>query len=47
MELKNLIDRTRKRMIEAGLKFGYTAPETIALSQELDELINIHMGVKK
>lgn len=47
MELKSQIERIREKMIEAGQKFGYTAPETLALSVELDELINTFMGVKK
>lgn len=46
MELKQQIERTRTKMIEAGQLFGYTAPETLALSVELDQLINSFMGVK-
>ena len=39
------IEKTREMMINAGQIFGYTAPETLALSQELDELINnYYMG---
>lgn len=38
-DIQNLIARTRKKMIDAGQSLGYTAPETVALSQELDDLI--------
>lgn len=40
-----MINETREKMVDAGLRFGYTAPETLALSVELDELINEYMGV--
>lgn len=47
MRLNERINRTKEKMIDAGLKFGYTAPETLTLSQELDQLINKYMGVSK
>jgi hypothetical protein len=44
MMLVEQIERIREMMIKAGQMLGYTAPETLALSQELDELLNEYMG---
>jgi len=44
MMLAEQIERTREMMVNAGQILGYTAPETLALSQELDELLNEYMG---
>lgn len=34
------IELLRKNLIESGLKYGLTAPQTVYLSQELDKLMN-------
>jgi len=38
-ELKQEIDSKRKLMIEAGAIHGFTAEQTVKISQELDELL--------
>lgn len=35
------IELLRKKLIDSGLKLGLTAPQTIALSQALDKLMNV------
>lgn len=39
-ELLEDIESTRKSMIQAGASFGLAHPETIELSQRLDQLLN-------
>ncbi|HET7580500.1 MAG TPA: aspartyl-phosphate phosphatase Spo0E family protein [Bacillales bacterium] len=38
------IGRKRKEMIDAGKRKGLTNKETVQLSKELDQLINLYMG---
>lgn len=40
IELLKDIESTRKSMIQVGAAFGLTHPETIKLSQRLDQLLN-------
>ncbi|CAM5199896.1 hypothetical protein UACE39S_02954 [Ureibacillus acetophenoni] len=40
IELLKDIESTRKSMIQVGAAFGLTHPETIKLSQQLDQLLN-------
>lgn len=46
-EIKQVMNITRQKMIDAGQQLGYSAPETVTLSQELDELIVLYMKAKK
>jgi hypothetical protein len=39
------IENLRKRMISEGLSNGFTSVETVSLSQRLDKLINLQMGL--
>lgn len=39
------IETLRKKMISVGLSKGFTSPETIKLSETLDKLLNIQMGI--
>jgi hypothetical protein len=40
-DLIKRIEKLRKEMISVGMTKGYTAEETIKLSQELDNLLNL------
>lgn len=40
IELIEDIESTRKSMIQVGATFGLTHPETIKISQRLDQLLN-------
>jgi hypothetical protein len=39
------IEHLRKTMISVGLSKGFTSVETVRLSERLDKLINIQMGL--
>ena len=39
------IENLRNRMIRVGLSKGFTSVETVRLSERLDQLINIQMGL--
>ncbi|GMB08859.1 aspartyl-phosphate phosphatase Spo0E family protein [Thermolongibacillus altinsuensis] len=39
----SLIEKKRKQLIELALTYGFSAKETIQCSQELDELLNMHL----
>lgn len=39
-EIVNKIKLIRKEMIDSGLKKGFSHPETVKLSQELDQFMN-------
>jgi hypothetical protein len=39
------IENLRNTMIRAGLSKGFTSVETVSLSERLDKLINIQMGL--
>jgi stage 0 sporulation regulatory protein len=41
--LELLIEEKREEMIGLAMKLGFTAKETVACSQELDELIHIKL----
>ncbi|MEH7503749.1 aspartyl-phosphate phosphatase Spo0E family protein [Neobacillus drentensis] len=43
--LLKLIDQTKKKMVELAYNTGINSQETIACSQELDVLLNLHMKV--
>jgi hypothetical protein len=34
------LEKKREEMVESGMSLGFTHPETVKLSQELDELLN-------
>ncbi|MFC2950276.1 Spo0E family sporulation regulatory protein-aspartic acid phosphatase [Virgibacillus sediminis] len=40
------IETVRKRLIEIGDAKGYTNPESVSLSQELDRLLNLYEKAK-
>jgi hypothetical protein len=40
-DLIKRIEKLRKKMISVGMTKGFTAEETINLSQELDNLLNL------
>ncbi|PLS04014.1 aspartyl-phosphate phosphatase Spo0E family protein [Neobacillus cucumis] len=44
-ELCKTIEVIRMKLIEVGMSQGLTASDTIKLSEILDKLINIKMGV--
>lgn len=49
MDLKDLsieIETLRREMITVGLSEGFTSSETIKISQILDRLINIQIGLQ-
>jgi hypothetical protein len=39
------IEQLRKTMITVGLSKGFTSVETVRLSERLDKLINLQMGL--
>jgi hypothetical protein len=39
------IEHLRKTMISVGLSKGFTSVETVRLSERLDKLINLQMGL--
>jgi hypothetical protein len=39
------IEHLRKTMISVGLSKGFTSVETVKLSERLDKLINLQMGL--
>lgn len=39
-KLQQEIEAKRAQMIEAGMELGFTHEKTVALSQELDKLLN-------
>lgn len=39
------IEHLRKTMISVGLSKGFTSAETVKLSERLDKLINLQMGL--
>ncbi|MEH7076488.1 aspartyl-phosphate phosphatase Spo0E family protein [Neobacillus drentensis] len=41
MQIENL----RNNMIRVGLSKGFTSAETVSLSERLDKLINLQMGL--
>lgn len=41
-----VIERTKEKMFEAADLFGMRSDEVLALSSELDQLMNEYMGVK-
>lgn len=41
--LDSAITDKRKQMVEMGMKKGFTHPETVHVSQELDKLLNLWM----
>lgn len=47
MELNSRINELRQRMISLALKVGFTSPDVVAISQELDKLIYEKMEESK
>jgi hypothetical protein len=43
-DLKKEIETLRQKMIAIGMEKGFTHPETVQVSQELDKLINMAQG---
>jgi hypothetical protein len=43
-DLTNRIELIRNKMISVGMDEGLTSPNTIKLSEKLDELINIKLS---
>lgn len=41
------LEAKRKKMIEAGMRFSLAHPETIRLSQEVDELHNEYVCIER
>ncbi|WP_237562859.1 aspartyl-phosphate phosphatase Spo0E family protein [Bacillus dakarensis] len=39
-EIENKIKLIRNKMIDSGIKKGFSHPDTVKLSQELDRLMN-------
>ncbi|WML24736.1 aspartyl-phosphate phosphatase Spo0E family protein [Neobacillus sp. OS1-33] len=39
------IENLRNKMVRAGLSKGFTSAETVTLSERLDKLINLQMGL--
>ncbi|MCM2535291.1 aspartyl-phosphate phosphatase Spo0E family protein [Neobacillus pocheonensis] len=44
-DLIKKIETVRKKMISVGMSNGFTSPETIKLSQTLDNLFNLGRGL--
>jgi hypothetical protein len=44
-DLFTKIEHLRKTMISVGLSKGFTSVETVKLSEKLDKLINLQMGL--
>lgn len=44
-DLFNQIENLRVKMITVGLSQGFTSVETVRLSERLDRLINVQMGL--
>jgi hypothetical protein len=44
--LKFEIETLRNKMISAGISEGFTASETLKLSKNLDELLNLQIKIK-
>ncbi|WP_409304947.1 aspartyl-phosphate phosphatase Spo0E family protein [Peribacillus sp. SCS-155] len=44
--LCDMIKSRREQMVELGLKKGFTSPETVELSQQLDYLLNIYFNLE-
>ncbi|MEH7479765.1 stage 0 sporulation regulatory protein [Bacillus sp. OV166] len=44
-DLFTKIEHLRKTMISVGLSKGFTSSETVRLSERLDKLINLQMGL--
>ncbi|WP_233569487.1 aspartyl-phosphate phosphatase Spo0E family protein [Falsibacillus albus] len=45
LHLAILIEEKRGEMIESGLINGFSNQDTVKLSQELDELLNVHYQI--
>lgn len=46
-KLLKKIESLRKRMTEVALEKGFTNLESITISQELDQLLNLYDNLKK
>jgi len=44
-ELEKYIDQRKQEMYDIATKHGYTAPETIAISQQIDGLLNLYHNI--
>ncbi|MBI0577927.1 aspartyl-phosphate phosphatase Spo0E family protein [Neobacillus cucumis] len=47
MPFKVAVEILRKKLVSMGMSNGLTSVETIKISQKLDYLINIQMGISK
>lgn len=45
LALSKKIEQLREKMITVGMSKGFTSPETVKLSENLDKLINQRMGL--
>lgn len=43
-DLEKEIETLRNKMVAVGMEKGFTHPETVQISQELDKLINVAQG---
>jgi len=41
-ELEKYIDQRKQEMYDIATKHGYSAPETVAISQQIDGLLNLY-----
>ncbi|UOQ43236.1 aspartyl-phosphate phosphatase Spo0E family protein [Halobacillus salinarum] len=41
------IEQLRKKMTETAIQQGFSSPESIQISQELDHLLNLYQNQKK
>lgn len=46
VNLMDGIEKTRRTMIELGMKYGFTSEQTVAASQLLDKLMNEYFLVQ-